>query len=179
MEWLKFHGWLKANFGIRIESQEEMTVWCEFAKEVISLPVLEEATAKLLNAYAEALNNQQVVKTPTLAQIKLAYMKYMQKQLERQNLNAIGECQICRNAGTLWVLVGRDGSTAIDIRKPFTAGKLDVRVAPCSCRIGQSKSKGAKFKWLQRNAFCGFALDEEDKFWEYIKVNRRIENGDR
>lgn len=178
MEWLKFHGWLKANFGIRIESQDEMAVWCDFAKEVISLPVLEEATAKLLNAYAEALNNQQVVKTPTLAQIKLAYMKYMQQQAERQNLTAWGECQACRNAGTLRVLVGKDGSTAIDIRKPFAVDKLDVRVAPCSCRIGQSKAKSAKFEWLQRNAFCGFALDEEDKFWECIRINRRGENGD-
>ena len=179
MEWLKFHGWLKANFGIRIESQEEMSVWMRFADEALSLPVLEEATADLLNSYAEALNNQQVVKTPTLAQIRSAYLKYMQKQAERQNLTVLGECQVCRNAGTLRVLVGRDGSTAIDVRKPFTADKLDVRVAACSCRIGQSKAKGAKFEWLLRNAFCGFALDDEDKFWECIKINRGGENGDR
>jgi hypothetical protein len=178
MEWLKFHGWLKANFGIRIESQEEMSVWMRFADEVLSLPALEEAAADLVNSYAEALNEQRVVKTPTLAQIRSAYSKYMKKQAEQQNLTAWGECQICRNAGLLRVLVGRDGSTPIDVRKPFAVGKLDVRVAPCSCRIGQSKAKGARFEWLQRNAFCGFALNEEDKFWEYIKINRGVENGD-
>ena len=177
MDWNKFLGLLKANLGVKIDTQAEAEEWKNFADQADEV-TLREAIAPLIERYAEALNNREPTKTPVLAQIKVLYNTKKKEKFEQQNLNNEKFCEVCKNRGVLWVLWNEDKRCAVNIRQPFRWWRgiaFDKRLAPCNCNKGRNNAPYASSAALKNNAFCGFAYDDEETFNRYLNVNVRFE----